>query len=130
MFIDIKKCFDCINHDILFTKLHRAGIRGQALNWLKSFLQNRKQVVKIGHTISSNIREINISVFQGTILGVILFLIFINDLNRCAEEFFSVIFADDNNSFVSAKSLEELNQRANVILKKFIKLMISFISKA
>ena len=118
LFIDIKKCFDCINHDILFTKLHRAGIRGQALNWLKSFLQNRKQVVKIGHTISSNIREINISVFQGTILGVILFLIFINDLNRCAEEFFSVIFADDNNSFVSAKSLEELNQRANVILKK------------
>ena len=118
LFIDIKKCFDCINHDILFTKLHRAGIRGQALNWLKSFLQNRKQIVKIGHTISSNTRELNISVFQGTILGVILFLIFINDLNRCAEGLFSVIFADDNNSFVSANSLEELNKRANVILGK------------
>ena len=80
IFLDVAKAFDSVDHQILFSKLENAGIRGPSLKWFKSFLSNRKQKVKIGKTWSSTLKELDISVLQGSILGVILFIIFVNDI--------------------------------------------------
>lgn len=111
--LDVEKCFDSISHEILFAKLQNAGIRGTALDWFKSFLSNRKQRVKIGDYISESLCSIDISVLQGSILGVILFIIFINDLRNCSNELISILFADDLNSLISDYDLQTLISRAN-----------------
>ena len=81
--IDIEKCFDSLNYDILYTKLENCGIRGICLNLFKDFLTNRTQRVKIGSTLSENCCNIDIGVLQGSLIGVILFMIFIIRPHRC-----------------------------------------------
>lgn len=115
---DVMKCFDSVRHDYLLIKLENAGIRGPALDWFKSFLSNRTQKVVVNNIFSDNICFIDISVLQGSILGVILFLIFTNDIYRCSEILFSIIFADDLNSLLSDTNLESLIARANIEIAK------------
>ena len=78
-FLDLAKAFDTVDHHILLSKLFRVGIRGQALDLLKSYLANRYQKVKINND-ESNYKEIIMGVPQGTILGPILFILYISDL--------------------------------------------------
>jgi hypothetical protein len=78
IFLDLKKAFDTVPHDILLKKLEKLGITGTALNWFASYLSNRTQKVEVNSTLSDS-KELNMSVFQGTCLGPILFLCFIND---------------------------------------------------
>jgi hypothetical protein len=80
VFFDLKKAFDVCSHDILLMKLSRMGISGTALNWFRSYLENRSQKVDINGNLS-NSRNIKISILQGCILGPILFLCYINDLH-------------------------------------------------
>ena len=115
IFLDAMKAFDSVNHEILFKKLENAGIRGLALDWFKSFLSGRNQRVKNGEFLS-NSEDINLSVLQGSILGVILFVIFINDLKFCSALALIILFADDNNTLVSHSNLDELNRIANTVL--------------
>jgi len=117
IFLDIQKAFDSINHKILFDKLENAGIRGIALDWFKSYMQNRKQRVKVGQFLSNNIRNIDLGVLQGSILGVILFLIYINDIFQ-ASSLFSILFADDISSLGAKNNFEELEVYLNDELKK------------
>lgn len=115
IFLDAMKAFDSVNHSILLKKLENAGIRGSALAWFKSFLSGRNQRVKNGEFLSEA-EDINISVLQGSVLGVILFVIFINDLKYCSDHALIVLFADDNNTLISHSNLDELNRIANNVL--------------
>ena len=94
IFLDIKKAFDTVNHKILIKKLEHYGIRGTANDLFKSYLRDRKQFVILDHTIHSKIYPIYSGVPQGSTLGPLLFLLYINDLIICSS-ITPRLFADD-----------------------------------
>ena len=106
MFFDLKKAFDVCSHEILLMKLDRMGVRDTALLWFRHYLSNRKQIVDInGHR--SDEKGIEISILQGSILGPILFLIYINDLHSVTS-LLSLMFADDTFCLKSGPVLNTL----------------------
>ena len=113
MFLDVQKAFDSVNHEILLAKLNNAGVRGVAADWFKSFLSNRIQKVKIGPSLSENTCTLNLGVLQGSILGVLLFLIFINDIFNASPSLFSTLYADDINSFSADNNINALQMKCN-----------------
>ena len=94
VFIDLKKAFDTVNHDILLLKLEHYGIRDMALLWFKSYLTDRKQYVSLNGS-DSDIINITCGVPQGSVLGPILFLLYINDLPNISGKLIFFLFADD-----------------------------------
>ena len=116
VFQDLSKDFDTVNHCILLDKLeHYNGIRGVAKEWFSSYLSNRKQFVSINNTCSDYI-DITCGVPQGSALGPLLFLIYINDFRRCSSKLDFHLFADDSNLFYASKSLSGIESIINAVL--------------
>ena len=122
--IDLKKAFDTVDHQILLSKLELYGIKGQALNLLKSYLTNRKQKCQIKNVFSSE-RLIKCGVPQGSILGPLLFLLYINDLPHCLSKTKPRLFADDTNLTASANSVTDLEAAVNSDLENLRKWLIA-----
>ncbi len=94
IFIDLSKAFDTRDHQILIQKLHHYGIQGTQLNWFKNYLTDRTQAVKFNGEISSPL-SLKTGVPQGSVLGPLLFLIYINDITYVSRLLQEIIFADD-----------------------------------
>ena len=116
IFIDLKKAFDTVNHKILLTKLEHYGIRGVILTWFTSYLAGRKQFVSFNGE-SSDLKEIGCGVPQGSVLGPLLFLLYINDLPNVSEKLNFFLFADDTNIYYESNDLQNLENVINNELK-------------
>jgi hypothetical protein len=116
VFLDLRKAFDVCDHTILLSKLSKYGINGTTYDWFESYLMNRKQVVDIAGNLS-NPQPLDISTIQGSILGPVLFLIYINDFPSCTT-LNSFLFADDTTLLKSGASLPDLFHHINAELKK------------
>ena len=96
----------------MLNKLVKYGIRGVELKWIRSYLENRYQAVKIkdqnGNTIYSDYKEVTCGVPQGSVLGPLFFIVYINDINSCLKHNKSILFADDTNIYNSNKCIEDL----------------------
>ena len=105
VFLDCSKAFNTVNHKILLAKMEQYGIKGVPLKFFASYLTKRQQYVQLENTVSST-QTITCGIPQGSLLGPILFLIYIKDLPNCSNILSFRIFADDTNVFATARDLK------------------------
>lgn len=124
LYMDMSKAFDFVDHHLLLLKLHRYGVRGNAHDLLKSYLIGRKQCTQVDRIcldtkkevlFSSDFKEINYGVPQGSVLGPLLFLIYINDLPRAINQSM-VLFADDSTVIFTEKNMQVHQDNINQAL--------------
>lgn len=114
---DLSKAFDCVNHTLLLDKLERYGIRGKTLCLIQSYLKNRQQCVIIGEN-KSDFKTVEHGVPQGSILGPLLFIVYINDLSYYLVPEKCILFADDTTLVHTAPNMINLNQIMKINEKK------------
>ena len=112
IFLDLSKAFDTIDHSILLNKLKYYGLKGSTLNLFQSYLSNRKQYTEIEDT-TSTILPIQVAVPQGSILGPIFFIIYVNDLPQCSNKFDFIMYADDTTLSSTIDSFCDINSNAS-----------------
>ena len=112
VFIDLKKAFDTVDHKILLHKLDHYGFRGVINKWFSSYLQGRIQTTQIDLYISAR-KDTTCGVLQGSVLGPLLFVIYINDIQDSSEKLKFFLFADDTNILYADKNLRSLELIVN-----------------
>lgn len=117
IFVDFTQAFDYIKHSILLNKLDHYGIRGLPLKLIDSYLSNRIRFVSVNRFTSSK-EQIIVGVPQGSILGPLLFNLYINDITHICPDLELVIYADDTSIFISSACETDLITRANSVLEK------------
>lgn len=116
IYLDLKKAFDTVNHDILLDKMYNYGIRGVVHDWFRSYLSDRQQYTIVNNTESRSMK-INCGVPQGSVLGPLLFLIYINDIRNAIPDENIKLYADDTNLFIHGVDRKYVFEKANMYLK-------------
>ena len=119
VFVDIQKVFDTVDHQILLVQLNHYGLFGVSNDWFKSYLSSHSQYVSI-NGYDSGLAVINFGVPQGSVLGRLLFLFYVNDLNQAIKFCKVHHFADDTNLLCLGNSIKKLNKLVNADLKRLI----------
>ena len=124
VFLDLKKAFDTVNHEILLSKLNNYGIHGISYNWFKSYLDNRTQKCSINGSLSKTC-SLSCGVPQGTILGPLLFLLYINDLPNCLTNCVPWMYADDTHLTYAGDNTGDIESSLNHDLENVKKWLIA-----
>lgn len=124
VYLDIQKAFDSVDFNILLQKLFHYGIRGNVYNWFMTFLYDRQQFVYVNNC-SSDLHQVTCGVPQGSCLGPLLFLIYVNDLPNCVPSAYIRMFADDTNMFRSDCNLATLINNMQCNLAKIVDWMLA-----
>ena len=106
--IDLPKAFDIVDHSILLKKLKFYGITDKNLAWFESYLSNRKQYIEISENSKTDLKYLTCDVPQGSILGPLLFLVYVNDLSNTSRLLDPIMFSDDTNLFLNHKDIKHL----------------------
>ena len=112
MFLDFAKAFGTVNHNILLQKLNAYGVRGIVHDWFKSYLTDRKQMVKLSNIFPES-KTIMCGVPQGSVLGPLLFLIYVNDMYISTNKLDFHLFADDTALYLSDRDINNLEEKIN-----------------
>ena len=117
VFLDLSKAFDTVDHTLLLTKLKQIGASEDVTGSFRSYLSNRSQLTAVGD-VQSTLRPIQVGVSQGSILGPLVFLVYINDLPKCLEHCEVVLYADNRVIYLSSSCVTEIEIFINRDLSK------------
>ena len=104
VFLDFSKAFDTVDHHILLNKMYKYGIRGIVFEWMESYLSSRRQLVLFNY-VKSEYANVTCGVPQGSIMGPLLFVLYVNDIANVSTSLLPILFADDTNVFLTGEIL-------------------------